>query len=210
MKCGDQGRKLLFWDVLEFVDEHRDYGICGLSCAANLLQECSEVPFQVSVVSETRFRLVIEAHFDVGKRHLEPFCKASEGPQPPDCVVLGGVHPAQAQQRQTELWCQQGWQRLVLWSFDPNGVNTSTICIGAHLVQQNGLSDAPETEQQYAFGLPAQLQPLQAHPHLLANVVPPRKLGRRASGAGCVWVDDGVDIQKLGKLVFFNNFTNFL
>ena len=83
MQRRNQGRKLTFFDILKFIDEHDHHGACGLGRFSGLNQERSQVGFQLAVVGQTGLRFVVKTDFDVGKFELQTFGKTCQRPQGP-------------------------------------------------------------------------------------------------------------------------------
>jgi hypothetical protein len=44
------------------------------------------------------------------------------------------------------------WQRTILRGFDPDGLNTTSLGIFPHVIEQHGFSHAAEAHHHYALG----------------------------------------------------------
>ncbi|MNZ93263.1 hypothetical protein D3C78_1123220 [compost metagenome] len=104
--CNQRGQ-LIFGNVLQLVDEHHQRRVGALCGLAGLLQQGRQVAFQVTVISQARFWLQVQAYFYVRVGNLQRLCKTGKGSQPPLSQVPSRFHPAQAKQRQAQLRRQQ-------------------------------------------------------------------------------------------------------
>lgn len=71
MQGGDQCRKLVFVNVLEFIDENSQDGTRGFCRFTHLLQQVDKVSFKVAVIGQAGFRFVIDPDFNVAELHAQ-------------------------------------------------------------------------------------------------------------------------------------------
>ncbi len=70
MKCCNQGCKLFFFYILQFIDKDCECGIRSLRRLASRHYQCREIVLKIAVVSEPRLRLEVEPDFDIVILHF--------------------------------------------------------------------------------------------------------------------------------------------
>ena len=78
MKSSDERGELLFFDVLQLVDEEDERGASGFGGGADGFDERLQVVFEIAVVRQARLRFEVDADLDVIELQLETSDEARE------------------------------------------------------------------------------------------------------------------------------------
>ena len=138
------------------------------------------VLLQVAVVGQPGFGIEVQAHFDVLVLHLESLGETGQSPQRPLRQVSRPLVSGQFQQSLAQPGRQHRGQGPVFGGFDEQGVQAGRLRFFPYPVEQDGLADAAQTDQEDALGRPGASNPFQRDPGRLAQFVPPRQLGGEA------------------------------
>jgi len=157
-----------------------------------LLEQCLQVVLEIPVVGQSRFGGVVQTHLDVGECHLELAGKPRQCAQPTNCVFLGSLDLAQAQQRLTKLGGEECWQRAPLGRFDSNRVDTGRFSIPAHAIEQYSFTNPTQSHQHGTPGRASDLGALKCDVQCAPQLVTSREFWRRRAGAGSKRVADGI------------------
>ena len=188
----NEGSKLVFFDVLKLVDEHRQGCAALLRRRACGLQQCLEIMLQITIVGEAWLRLKIDADFDVGRLHFERLGEARQSAQSPLGKFLRLLIAGKSQQRLPQLRSEDCRQRTALGRLHAQGVNARGFRILPHPIQQYGLSNAAEADHQDAFRGAAKACSLKWDPNYLAQIISTSEFRRLSARTGCIRIFDGV------------------
>ena len=110
MQRADERSQLFFRDILQFVDEHDDSRSGFPGCSGHLLEKSSKVQLKVTVVSEPRFGIEVQTHFDIAVLDLQCLGETSQSAKGARSHSLGALAPTQAKQGEPHLGSEQGGQ----------------------------------------------------------------------------------------------------
>jgi hypothetical protein len=192
MEGGNQRRQLILLDVLKLVDEEDDGG-SRLSCRfANYLDERLKIVFQVSAVGKSWLRVEIEANLDVSMFDLQPFGKPGKTSERSNGDILGSIVSGDPEKRDAQFRGEHSGKGPTLRCLDRDRGKPHLLRVLPHAIQENGLPDAAQSDEEHTLCGPAQPNALEGDVDGLAEGVAAGQLGRWGSGSWCEGIVDSI------------------
>ena len=105
-------------------------------------------------------------------------------PQGSGGQVMNPLLAGQSQQHRMQLGREQRRQGVPLRGFEHHRGKPRPLCLVMHAVEEDGLADTAQPEQQHASGRIATARPLGRDANGVEQFVAPRELRWRGAGAG--------------------------
>jgi hypothetical protein len=101
---------------------------------------------QIAVVGQTWLWIKNQTNFDICVLHLQRSRESGKSPEGALGQRVRAFINREPEQRLPQLWREQGRQGPAFWCLQAQSVYSGAFSVVSHSIEQDGLSDAAETD----------------------------------------------------------------
>ena len=203
MEGHDEGAKLFFVEVLDFVDAEGDGAVSVGGGFCHSLKEFGEICFEVSAVGRAGFRVngdfeleFTEARFGFEAERAQ---EAAQDAESATGLITDIFTQIEGVEDVAEGGKQEFGEGFSFPRFKEGGVVAGVLCVAVDAVEDNGFADAAQTNEDHAAGMEAAAQTIEGDGGMIEDGTAPGELRWRRASTWGKGIDTGVHMGRLAR-----------